>query len=129
MANVEDTNSLASFEDIANAWSFSGLKVVDRFILADTAGMATPQIVRQSLAAILLMADDVPVGLNLYDTRGLSLVNLMTALEMRIAHFDTSLGGLGGCPFNAGAAGNIATEDTIHLLNSLNVVTGIDYAR
>ena len=104
-------------------------KGVDRLILADTTGMATPPTVRQNLAAILPMAGDVPVGLHLHDTRGMGLVNLMTALEMGIAHFDTSLGGVGGCPFVAGAAGNIATEDTIHLLNSLNVATGIDYAK
>lgn len=104
-------------------------KGVDRLILADTTGMATPPAVRQNLAAILPMAGDVPVGLHLHDTRGMGLVNLMTALEMGIEHFDTSLGGLGGCPFVAGAAGNIATEDTIHLLNSLNVATGIDYAK
>jgi hydroxymethylglutaryl-CoA lyase len=102
---------------------------VDRLILADTTGMATPPAVRQNLATILPIAGDVPVGLHLHDTRGMGLVNLMTALEMGIAHFDTSLGGLGGCPFVAGAAGNIATEDTIHLLNSLNVDTGIDYAK
>ena len=102
---------------------------VDRLILADTTGMATPPAVRQNLAAILPIAGDVPVGLHLHDTRGMGLVNLMTGLEMGIAHFDTSLGGLGGCPFVAGAAGNIATEDTIHLLNSLNVATGIDYTK
>jgi hydroxymethylglutaryl-CoA lyase len=85
--------------------------------------------VRQILVAILPMAGDVPVGLHLHDTRGMGLVNLMAGLEMGIAHFDTSLGGLGGCPFVAGAAGNIATEDTIHLLNSLNIATGIDNAK
>ncbi|MCG6973543.1 MAG: hydroxymethylglutaryl-CoA lyase [Desulfobacterales bacterium] len=104
-------------------------KGVDRLILADTTGMATPPAVRQNLAAILPMAGDIPVGLHLHDTRGMGMVNLMTALEMGVAYFDTSLGGLGGCPFVDGAAGNIATEDTIHLLNSLNVATGIDYAK
>ncbi len=102
---------------------------VDRLILADTTGMATPPAVSQNLSAVLPMAGDIPVGLHLHDTRGMGLVNLMAALEMGIAHFDTSLGGLGGCPFVAGAAGNIATEDTIHLLNSLNVATGIDYVK
>ena len=101
-------------------------KGVDRLILADTTGMATPPAVRQNLAAILPMAGDIPVGLHLHDTRGMGMVNLMTALEMGVAYFDTSLGGLGGCPFVDGAAGNIATEDTIHLLNSLNISTGID---
>jgi len=104
-------------------------KGVDRLVLADTTGMATPPAVRQNLAAVLPMAGDFPVGLHLHDTRGMGLVNLMTALEMGISHFDTSLGGLGGCPFVAGAAGNIATEDTIHLLNSLNIATGIDHAK
>jgi hydroxymethylglutaryl-CoA lyase len=68
------------------------------------------------------------VGLHLHDTRGLGLVNLSAGLEMGVAHFDASLGGLGGCPFVSGAAGNIATEDTLHLFHSLGIATGADAA-
>jgi hydroxymethylglutaryl-CoA lyase len=102
---------------------------VDLLVLADTTGLATPASVRELLAAVLPGAGRVPVGLHLHDTRGLGLVNVMAALEMGIDRFDTALGGLGGCPFINGAAGNIATEDTLHLLHALGIATGIDAAR
>ncbi|MCJ8503102.1 hydroxymethylglutaryl-CoA lyase [Desulfatitalea alkaliphila] len=102
---------------------------VDLLVLADTAGLATPVSVRRLLEAISSRVGDLPVGLHLHDTHGLGLVNVMVALEMGIAHFDAALGGLGGCPFVADAAGNIATEDTLHLMHSLGVATGIDAAR
>jgi hydroxymethylglutaryl-CoA lyase len=98
-------------------------------ILADTTGLATPVSVRRMLAAILPAAGTVPVGLHLHDTRGLGLVNVVAALEMGVARFDTALCGLGGCPFAVGAAGNIATEDTLHLLHALGIETGIEARR
>ena len=102
---------------------------VDQLVLSDTTGMATPPAIRQRLESVLPLAGDLPVGLHLHDTRGLGLVNLMAGLEMGINLFDASLGGLGGCPFVSGAAGNIATEDTLHLLRSLDIATGVDAAR
>jgi hydroxymethylglutaryl-CoA lyase len=102
---------------------------VQSLMLADTTGMATPLSVRRILQAILPIAGNVPLGLHLHDTRGLGLVNLIAGLEMGISHFDTSLGGLGGCPFVSGAAGNIATEDTLNLLNSLHIETGVDMGK
>jgi len=102
---------------------------ISLLMLADTTGLATPRSVVDLLEQVLPVTDKVPVGLHLHDTRGLGLVNLMTALQMGIVHFDTALGGLGGCPFVSGAAGNIATEDTLHLLHSLHIETGIDAAR
>jgi hydroxymethylglutaryl-CoA lyase len=99
---------------------------IHHLVLADTTGMATPLKVKQLLKALLPMASGVPVGLHLHDTRGLGLVNVMAGLEMGISHFDTSLGGLGGCPFVPGAAGNIATEDTAYLLDTLGISTGIE---
>jgi len=101
---------------------------VDRLVLADTAGLATPPSVRRMLAAVLPVAGAVPVALHLHDTRGLGLVNVLAAMEMGITHFDTSLGGLGGCPFMKGAAGNIATEDTLHLMDALGISTGVRIA-
>jgi len=104
-------------------------KGADRLVLADTTGLAAPPTVRRMLVAVAPIAGSVPVGLHLHDTRGLGLANVMVALEMGVSHFDTSLGGLGGCPFIAGAAGNIATEDALYLFHRLGIATGIDIRR
>ncbi len=101
----------------------------DEVALADTTGMGSPPTVRGLLDAVLPTSGRRPLALHLHDTRGLGLVNLSTALPYGIAIFDTALGGMGGCPFVPGAAGNIATEDTAHLLERLNIVTGVDYGR
>jgi hydroxymethylglutaryl-CoA lyase len=87
---------------------------------ADTTGMATPRRV-----ADLLDATGPSVGLHLHETRGTALVNAFAALELGVARFDTSVGGLGGSPFAAGAAGNLATEDLVHLLDDFGVATGV----
>lgn len=99
---------------------------IHQLVLADTTGMATPLKVKRLLRALLPLTAGVPVGLHLHDTAGLGLINVMVGLEMGISHFDTSLGGLGGCPFVAGAAGNIATEDTVYLMDTLGIQTGIE---
>jgi hydroxymethylglutaryl-CoA lyase len=101
----------------------------DEVALADTTGMGSPPTVQGLLDAVVPIAGRLPLALHLHDTRGLGLVNLLTALPYGIAIFDTALGGMGGCPFVPGAAGNIATEDTAHLLERLNIVTGVDYGR
>ena len=101
----------------------------DALALSDTTGMATPAGIRGLLAVVLPAVGDIPVVFHLHDTRGLGLVNLMSALECGITRFDTALAGMGGCPFVPGAAGNIATEDTVYLLNSLQVSSGIDIAK
>jgi len=91
---------------------------------ADTTGMATPRRVAE-----LLDETGTEVGLHLHDTRGTALVNAYSALERGVRRFDTSVGGLGGSPFAAGAAGNLATEDFVALLDDLGVVSGIDLER
>jgi hydroxymethylglutaryl-CoA lyase len=93
--------------------------------LADTTGMADPLSIRRLATEVQLAAGAIPLILHLHDTRGLGLVNLMAALECGVTRFDTALAGMGGCPFVAGAAGNIATEDTVYLLDRLQVKTGI----
>jgi len=93
--------------------------------LADTTGMADPLSIRRMVTEVQLAAGQKPLILHLHDTRGLGLVNLMAALECGVTRFDTALAGMGGCPFVAGAAGNIATEDTVYLLDRLQVKTGI----
>jgi hydroxymethylglutaryl-CoA lyase len=112
--------------DIARRFIDQG---IDSLAIADTTGMATPPAITDLLSALAPMAGNTLLALHLHDTRGLGLVNLMTALQQGITRFDTAFGGMGGCPFVPGAAGNIATEDTIHLLNSLGIETGVDPAR
>jgi hydroxymethylglutaryl-CoA lyase len=87
---------------------------------ADTTGMATPPRV-QALVAVT----GADVGLHLHETRGTGLVNAYAALEAGVRRFDTSIGGLGGSPFAAGAAGNLATEDFVYLCDELGLSTGI----
>lgn len=91
--------------------------------LADTTGMATPRVV-----ADVLDETGPAVGLHVHETRGTGLVNCYAALQSGVRRFDTSLGGLGGSPFAHGAAGNVATEELVALLDDLGVATGIDLA-
>lgn len=91
---------------------------------ADTTGMATPRRVHD-----LLARTGTDVGLHLHETRGTALVNAWAALEAGVTRFDTSVGGLGGSPFAAGAGGNLATEDLVHLLDDCGVATGVDLER
>ena len=92
----------------------------DVLTYADTTGMATPRRVAE------LVAETGPsVGLHLHDTRGTALVNAYAAMSLGVRRFDTAVGGLGGSPFAAGAGGNLATEDLVHLCDDLGVATGI----
>ncbi len=94
--------------------------------VSDTIGIAHPGRVRGVVAVV---AERVPlraVALHFHDTRGTALVNVLTALELGIATFDASAGGLGGCPYAPGATGNLATEDLVYMLNGLGIETGID---
>ena len=86
-------------------------------MLADTTGMGSPGDVSKLLPKVLAAVDDrTPVGLHFHNTRGLALANVMAGLAAGVRNFDTSLGGLGGCPFAPGATGNVATEEVVHLL-------------
>jgi len=99
---------------------------VESLSLADSTGLAHPRMIKERVEAVQSVIDDVPLVLHLHDTRGLGLANVYAALECGVRRFDTSLAGMGGCPFIEGATGNIATEDTVYLLDGLGVKTGID---
>ncbi len=101
---------------------------IESLSLADSTGLANPVMIRERVQAVQAVMGDVPIVLHLHDTRGLGLANVVAALEVGVTRFDTSLGGLGGCPFIPGATGNIATEDTVYLLDQLGIETGIDLA-
>lgn len=109
--------------DIARRYAEMG---ADGIVVADTVGYADPVRVRRLTNAVVSEVGRIPIACHFHDTRGLGLANVTAAVEAGIRAFDSSLGGLGGCPFAPGATGNIATEDTIFLLESLGFDTGID---
>ena len=102
---------------------------VDEISLGDTIGVGTP---RQVEAVVGLLAAELPVArlaLHLHDTRGTALANVLAGLGMGVAIFDSSAGGLGGCPYAPGASGNLSTEDLIYMLDGMGIETGVDLAK
>ncbi len=102
---------------------------LDSLSLADSTGMANPGMIEEKLGRFLRIVDVDRLVLHLHDTRGLGMSNVVTALRCGVHRFDTSVGGMGGCPFIPGATGNIATEDTVYLLESLGVSTGVSLGK
>ena len=101
---------------------------VDELSLGDTIGIATPN---QVVDVISLLVDDaaIPIkqiAVHFHDTRGTALANVLIALQSGISIIDSSAGGLGGCPFAPGAAGNLATEDLLYMLHGMGIHTGVD---
>ncbi len=113
---------------ISMARGFAGAGA-DEICLADTTGMGNPLSVDRMLEALIPVIGDIPIALHFHDTRGLGLANVTAALLRGITRFDTALGGMGGCPFVTGAAGNIATEETANLMASMGIGTGVDIER
>lgn len=92
----------------------------------DTTGMGTPRRVYDVIEALREGAPDVGLNMHFHDTRGTGLANVLVAMEMGVDYFDASIGGMGGSPYAAGATGNIATEDLVHMLIDMQIETGID---
>ena len=109
-------------------------KIVDKFIhagadqvvLADTIGAADPQQVRALTSALVAQHGASQLGCHFHDTRAMGLANVFAALESGIRRFDSSIAGLGGCPFAPGASGNVATDDIAMMLQQMGFETGID---
>lgn len=99
---------------------------VEEMAFADSTGMGNPAQMKRMLPRLLELCGSVPVSLHLHNTENKGYANLVAALECGIHQFDTAFGGIGGCPFIQGATGNIATEDTVHLLQQMGYHTGID---
>ncbi|KYZ76000.1 hydroxymethylglutaryl-CoA lyase [Anaerosporomusa subterranea] len=99
---------------------------INKLVLADTIGVATPD--RVHALAVRMQRDfpDVSFSLHLHDTRGMGLANTLAGVMAGITTFETSVGGLGGCPFAPGAAGNTATEDMVSMFNEMGIETGVD---
>lgn len=98
----------------------------DTISFGDTTGMATPGRVRELVAEFRSAHPEVGLNLHFHNTRGTGLANVLAALELGVADFDASVGGLGGCPYAPGASGNIATEELVHMVEDMGVGTGID---
>lgn len=94
--------------------------------LGDTIGVGTPRQTRDIVQRCLDVMPVTSFALHLHDTRGTALANALVGLEMGVRDFDASVGGVGGCPYAPGAAGNLATEDLVYLLHGMGVETGID---
>ncbi len=99
---------------------------VDHCGIADTIGVGTPRRVQAAMERALKHFPLAEVSGHFHDTYGQALANIYACLEMGIHHFDTSVAGLGGCPYAKGATGNVATEDVVFMLNGLGIDTGID---
>jgi hydroxymethylglutaryl-CoA lyase len=97
--------------------------------VADTIGVGTPRKVQRALEATLKHFAIDDVSGHYHDTYGQALSNTLASLEMGVWQFDTSVGGLGGCPFAKGATGNVATEDVVYMLHGMGIATGIDLDR
>jgi hydroxymethylglutaryl-CoA lyase len=98
----------------------------DTMSFGDTTGMATPGRVTRLVGEIRSAHPHAPVNLHFHNTRGAALANVLAAMQLGVADFDASVGGLGGCPYAPGASGNVATEELVHLIEDMGVDTGID---
>jgi len=102
---------------------------VDSIHPADTVGFASPTQIRRLVPRLRVEVGDTFGGIHLHNTRGQGLANVVAALDVGVGAFDSSHGGLGGCPYAPGATGNIVTEDLVFLLESMGLRTGIDVER
>ncbi len=118
-----DTESLISFE--RRAYSLG----VRTFNLCDTVGMSDPDQVRRFVRASVDEFPDARIEIHIHDTRGMGIVCSLAGLEAGAQGLQSTLGGLGGCPFAPGASGNTATEDLVFMLNEMGFDTGIDFKK
>jgi len=119
----EGSIPLSAIESIVDAY----LKVgVNEISLSDASGMAVPSQVYTICSHMQERYPTVKWWLHFHNTRGMAMANILAGMQAGITHYDSSLGGLGGCPFVPGAAGNVASEDVIHMLDEMDISTGID---
>lgn len=102
---------------------------LSQITLCDTTGMANPKQVTEFVRALSARFPEQRFALHLHNTRGMGLANLVAGYQEGIRHFDAALGGIGGCPFAPGASGNVALDDVVHMLELMDVRTGVDMER
>ncbi|MFD0828590.1 hydroxymethylglutaryl-CoA lyase [Neobacillus sp. M.A.Huq-85] len=99
---------------------------IEEISLADSTGMANPRQVYQTVGQLRNKFPEMTFTMHLHNTRGMAIANAVAAMQQGIVHFDSSITGLGGCPYAPGATGNVATEDLVHTLSEMGIETGID---
>jgi hydroxymethylglutaryl-CoA lyase len=99
---------------------------IDEICLCDTIGIANPAQTDDILKAVVREYPDAKLSAHFHDTRGMALANTLIAMGRGIDTFEAAIGGLGGCPFAPGAAGNVATEDLVYMMESMNIKTGVN---
>lgn len=102
---------------------------ISRIAFCDTTGMATPHQVQALAGALRTTLPGIDPAFHFHNTRGLGLVGVLFALQEGIVRFESSVGGLGGCPFAPNAAGNVCTEDMVHMLHEMGIETGLNLER
>lgn len=108
---------------IVDRYKEMGVKEVS---LADTTGMANPKQVYEYLGVLRNEFPDMAFSMHFHNTRGMALANVFAALQQGVTKFDSSVAGIGGCPYAPGATGNVATEDLVHMMDEMSIDTGID---
>jgi hydroxymethylglutaryl-CoA lyase len=114
---------IGSLVDVAERFSKFDLYELS---IGDTIGVATPKQVHEYLSVLTKHYPKEKLAMHLHDTRGMALSNILVSLEHGISIYDSSSGGLGGCPYAKGATGNVATEDLVYLFESLGIKHGVD---
>ena len=115
--------SLDNILKIVGSYDAHGIRNIT---FGDTTGMATPPVVTRVVDAVRHKYPDMEIALHFHNTRGVGLANVMNGLQLGVREFESSIAGLGGCPFAPGATGNICTEDLVYLLEECGYETGID---
>ena len=115
--------SLDNILKIVGSYDAHGIRNIT---FGDTTGMATPPVVTHVVDAVRNKYPDMEIALHFHNTRGVGLANVMNGLQLGVREFESSIAGLGGCPFAPGATGNICTEDLVYLLEECGYETGID---
>ena len=110
-------------EEIVEAYIKVGIKEIS---LSDASGMATPKQVYDMCSSMKKNYPSVKWWMHFHNTRGMAMANIVASMEAGITNFDSALGGFGGCPFVPGATGNVSTEDVIHMMDEMEIETGID---
>lgn len=119
----EGVISVTDVENIVEAYLRVGISEIS---LSDASGMATPKQVYYICSSMMDKYPDVKWWLHFHNTRGMAMANIVASMQAGITNFDSALGGFGGCPFVPGAAGNVATEDVVHMMDEMGIDTGIN---
>jgi hydroxymethylglutaryl-CoA lyase len=118
--------SEAKVIELAKAYLKMGVYEV---VVGDTIGVANPAQVKSLLKKLKRVVPVKKLAMHFHDTRGTALANVVVSLEAGIRTFDSSFGGLGGCPYASGASGNVATDDLIYMLHGMGYKTGVDLGK